>query len=119
MTDYQHLDRYECLRAIARVKLAAARAEPVLARRCGPVVGELGVGPEEAVRLMAEVLEDTPEVLALRASALRLILAARAYVDFGVLELPTFSAAALSVFIDEVKAGRVPPVAGGRVRARL
>lgn len=112
MTDYHDLDRNGRLRAIARVKFAAARAEPVLARRCGAVCGELGIGPLDALGLMSEVLADLPEVLYLRSAALRLVLAFRGHVDFSILELSPFAAAAVQLFMDEVKAGSAPRAAG-------
>lgn len=115
------VDRESCLAAIARVKRAADRAEPVLVRMCGPLHGELGFGREavqDAVRLRTEVLSDLPEVVCLQLAALRLGLAFGADVDFDVLDLPPFALAAVQLFLDEVKAGRVPTAGGGRVRAR-
>lgn len=114
-------DREACLLAIRRLLHAAARAEPVLVRSCGPVNGELGLGPEavrDALRRRADVLKDMPQVLGLHAASLRVVLAFRSYVDFSGLELPPFAAAAVQLFLDEVKAGRVPTAERGRVRAR-
>ena len=115
MTDYHDLDRNARLRAIARVKFAAARAEPVVVRMCGPLHGELGFGREavqDAVRLRTEVLSDLPEVVCLQLAALRLGLAFGADVDFSVLELPPYSAAAVELFLDEVKASSAPRAGG-------
>ena len=105
-------DREACLLAIRRLRHAAARAEPVFARRCGPICSELGLGPEDAVRLMVDALGDMPQVLALHAATLRVVLAFRSYVDFAVLELPTFAAAAVAVFADDAKSGTAPRAAG-------
>lgn len=109
------IDRAQCLRAIARVKVASARAEPVLRRCCGPLAGDRGIGGEaiqDAVRLRADVVFDLPPVLCLHAAALRLGLAFRADVDFSVLQLPPYSAAAVELFLDEVKASSAPRAGG-------